>query len=464
MEILMKGFSVGNFKSFNDLQSISFATSKITKHPTHIYKTKKGKYLKSAIVFGANASGKSNLIKAISFSRDIILKGLNNVNISGNHFRINEKSYNEPAIFQYDFIMDNQEYLYGFTLSYARGVIENEWLIRVNESNEFRIFERSLNDQSLSEVETDYNHKKEYEKFFSYLDDFSSDIAKPLMEKTILADIATRSKPTEEPFKYIKNLYDYISDMIIIFPDTKYNFINDVGMLSEKKDFFENILKYFDTGIESLTSQKEEMNLNKLFYLMNLEIGKDQKAEISRLSSKHPIRYRLGDQIYTIRKKKNGRLVCNKLLMNHGNDEALFELADESDGTKRLFDLIPLLKDNGNPRIIIIDEIDRSLHTNLIKQFIQLFFEMHANNCVQLLATAQDSNILDLKLLRQDEIWFVERQVDHSSTIYSLNEFKERSDKDVQKDYLLGRYGAVPFFINSLQAEIEKVNEEKDKV
>lgn len=460
MEILMKGFSVGNFKSFNDLQSISFATSKITKHPTHIYKTKKGKYLKSAIVFGANASGKSNLIKAISFSRDIILKGLNNVNISGNHFRINEKSYNEPAIFQYDFIMDNQEYLYGFTISYARGVIENEWLIRVNESNEFRIFERSLNDQSLSEVETDYNHKKEYEKFFSYLDDFSSDIAKPLMEKTILADIATRSKPTEEPFKYIKNLYDYISDMIIIFPDTKYNFINDVGMLSEKKDFFENILKYFDTGIESLTSQKEEMDLDKLFSQMDEKTKASQIAFFSKIVSKHPIRYRLGDQIYIIRKDQDGRLIYNKLQIDHGNAKDPFELADESDGTKRLFDLIPLLKDNGKPRIIIIDEIDRSLHTNLIKQFIQLFFEMHANNCVQLLATTQDSNILDLKLLRQDEIWFVERQVDHSSKIYSLNKFKERSDKDVQKDYLLGRYGAIPFFRDSLLAKEDEPNEE----
>ena len=445
----MKGFSVGNFKSFNDIQSISFATSKITKHSTHIYKTKKGQYLKSAIVFGANASGKSNLIKAISFSRNIILNGLNNVNLSGHHFRLNEKGYHQPGIFQYDLIIDDQEYFYGLAISYARGVIENEWLIRVNdESSQTIIFYRSLNDQSLSEVETAYP-KKGNEKFFSYLDDFSSDLAEPLMEKTILADIATRAKPTEEPLKYIKRLYDYLSDMVILFPNVKYHFINEIDKLYEEKHFYENILNDFDMDIDSLTISKEKMNLDQLFSQMDDGIKGSEFAFISKIASNHPIAYRLGDQIYMIRKENDGRLIYNKLQIDHGNPNNLFELADESEGTKRLFDLIPLLKDDGKSRIMIIDEMDRSLHTNLIKQFIQLFFEMHANSCVQLLATAQNTNILDLKLLRQDEIWFVERQIDHSSHIYSLNKFKERSDQDVQKDYLLGRYGAIPFFRDS---------------
>ena len=124
----------------------------------------------------------------------------------------------------------------------------------------------------------------------------------------------------------------------------------------------------------------------------------------------------------------------------------MFEYIDESDGTKRLFDLIPLFYEKKRSKIIVIDEIDRSLHTNLTRRFLELFYELTENYDYQIIATTHDSNLLDLDLLRQDEIWFVERQEDHSSKIFSLNKFKERYDKKIDREYLLGRYGAVPVF------------------
>jgi hypothetical protein len=100
--------------------------------------------------------------------------------------------------------------------------------------------------------------------------------------------------------------------------------------------------------------------------------------------------------------------------------------------------------------VIFIDEIDRSLHTNLTKRFLELFYEFNQDEGCQLIATTHDSNLLDLDLLRQDEIWFVERQNNHSSNIYSLNKYKERFDKKIDKEYLLGRYGAIPIFDEEL--------------
>ena len=131
----------------------------------------------------------------------------------------------------------------------------------------------------------------------------------------------------------------------------------------------------------------------------------------------------------------------------------MFDYNDESDGTKRLFDLIPLFYQKQMVSMILIDEIDRSLHTNLIRKFLELFYELNGKSDCQLIATTHDSNLLDLELLRQDEIWFVERQNNHSSKVFSLNRFKERFDKKIDKEYLLGRYGAIPIFDESFILE-----------
>lgn len=136
----------------------------------------------------------------------------------------------------------------------------------------------------------------------------------------------------------------------------------------------------------------------------------------------------------------------------------MFDYTDESDGTKRLFDLIPLFYENRKVSVTLIDEIDRSLHTNLTRKFLELFYRTDEKKDCQLIATTHDSNLLDLDLLRKDEIWFVERQNDHNSKVFSLNKFKERFDKKKYKEYLIGRYGAIPIFDDKFV--LEKINEE----
>ena len=135
-----------------------------------------------------------------------------------------------------------------------------------------------------------------------------------------------------------------------------------------------------------------------------------------------------------------------KVVADHGRKDDPFDRRDESDGTQRLYDLLPLQRMFEQGSVVVIDELDRSLHTKATLEFIRTFFERSAGRRSQLIATTHDASILDLALLRQDEIWFVERGDDHASTLFPLTKFKARFDKDIQKDYLLGRYGALPIF------------------
>ena len=145
---------------------------------------------------------------------------------------------------------------------------------------------------------------------------------------------------------------------------------------------------------------------------------------------------------------KDGNLVSNEVVSNHGNPSDLFEYAAESDGTQRLFDLLLIYRSMLPARAIVIDELERSLHTKATLELINLFYEETESSNCQLIATIHDTNIFDLDILRQDEIWLVERMDDNASRLKPLIYYKPRFDKDVKKDYLIGRYGAVPVFDN----------------
>ncbi|MBQ2800548.1 MAG: ATP-binding protein [Lachnospiraceae bacterium] len=449
---MLIGFSVSNYKSFEDAQSISFIASKISRHKEHIAVKGNRKVLKSGLIFGANAGGKSNLIKAVHFSREIILQGLERVDLNKRYFRITKGAYKLPGVFEYRLLANNKEYSYGIAISYIKKEILAEWLIRIEENGEeICVFNRETDENGISIVNSEmtYETPEENARMKIYLEDFGENISVTLRKKTILSDIALRVNDKQGLFNEITSVYEWFKNMIIIFPNSKYNALNDVAADTEVRTFFSNIMSFFDTGIESVEGQEQEMDFDKVLQNVPREEAEKIKIEISNKASESPIMFKVNQQIYVLRKDENGNIIYHKMLLNHGNSEDLFEYADESDGTKRLFDLIPIFYENRGGSVIFIDEIDRSLHTNLTKRFFKLFYELTEDEACQLIATTHDSNLLDLELLRQDEIWFVERQENHSSKTYSLNKFKERFDKRIDKEYLLGRYGAIPVFAES---------------
>ena len=150
--------------------------------------------------------------------------------------------------------------------------------------------------------------------------------------------------------------------------------------------------------------------------------------------------------------QKFHQLMADQLMMNHGNKDDLFDLYDESDGTQRLFDLITAYEVVKDGRVILIDEVDRSFHSKLTEEFVRRYFEITEGSACQMICTTHDLNLMTLNLLRKDEIWFAERDNEHSTRLYSLSEFKTRNDKSVLNDYIQGRYGAIPC-ISEIESE-----------
>ena len=452
------GFSVSNFLSFKNPQTMSMIASKVARHKEHILSGNGKKVLKTGLIYGANAGGKSNFIKAIDFSRDIILGGLEEVDLNRKYFRISKDGYKQPGVFEYRLITQSgKEYSYGIAISYATKEILSEWLVRIEKSGvETYIFNRDTDENGVNFTLSEIKPKSEAEriKWEIFLDVFGQNISPSMKKKSVLSDVAERSNENRGVLREIRDVYEWFQSIIILFPTSQYSGLNQLVEKEDVRKFFSHILKYFDTGIESVESKQGEMEFDRIFEGIPKEHAEKLKTRISNDIEDDSVIFKVNNQVYSLKKDEEGNIITTKMMQNHGNAQELFEYADESDGTQRLFDLIPLFLEHQGNRVIFVDEIDRSLHTNLTRKFLQLFYALTEDADCQIIATTHDSNLLDLDLVRQDEIWFIKRLEDHSSQIYSLNRYKERYDKKIDKEYLLGRYDAVPVFDEEILEDI----------
>lgn len=431
-------FTVENYCSFNERQVFSMAAGKHTRHKEQVVVANGKRLLKAGVVFGANASGKSNLIKAINFGKNVALKGIKNSMTMNRHFRIDPIAINRPGVFQYDFLSNGHIYSYGFAISYTKNIFLSEWLYLCDDNKEICIFDRAEGERISTDLS--FTNAEDEQRFTIYADDVTDNTS-------FLAEICSHKLRDIEEFDSFFEVLDWFTSLIIIFPQTKYR---DLGQLfrNDENDSFGKLLNYFDTGIEEVITAVKPIEEVLAFLpdnikndvIHDIQEGFDEDNKKATTVDVTIIGKRFS---FT---KKDGVIVGSQLTMNHGNPTDLFELDDESDGTRRLFDLIPLYQKGKENYVIFVDEIDRSFHTKLTLEFLQKFFEKTEGIKSQIIVTLHDSNVMNLNIFRQDEIWFVERKEDHSSEIYSLNKFKERFDHSVAKDYLLGRYGAVPNF------------------
>lgn len=449
-------FAVENFLSFRDMTEFNMSAGKVIKHGDHVAIQRGKRILKGSFLFGANAAGKSNLVYAIDFASDIITKGLNNVSCDKKYFRIDPAYKVKPGVFQFDISSNGHFYSYGFAISYPTATVEEEWLYQIDDT-EICVFLRHKSEDGQS-VAVDSDIPFSGERFKIY----SEDIATPKMNQTLfLSDIVLRSPDDEPEYQAFRDVVDWFNKLIVIFPHSTYGGIMRLLDDDNRRTQLSGLLEHFDTGIISVS--KQEGDIEKIFSgfpgksfeafkARLIEDLKDKEENMRDLVS-------YDDSLVEVR-YSDGSLHASRVSTNHGNENDLFEFSDESDGTRRLFDLIPIFQAVLRGQTIIVDELDRSLHTKATQEFIRYFYEITAGVSAQLIVTTQDSNIMDLDFVRQDEIWFVERQADHSSKLYSLNQFKARFDKKVEKDYLLGRYGAIPVFKQFPSMDPDDVPEE----
>lgn len=429
---MLKRFILENFSSYKNETILDFTAGTTEKNESHIYNVGTLKLLKTAIIYGANASGKSNIVKAFNFAIDIIIEGIENVDTYKKYFRLDQKFYMLPTKFEFEIEIDDIFYSYGFSALLNEKTIQDEWLYKISSNKFEKIFERTSRNITFGKkIENITALKKRF-------DIYAEDI-KNQKQKLFLSEIAEKNLSLKS-IQIFNDIYSYFDKkVVIIYPDTKFalNIDRDFEIL----ELYKQYLKSFDTGINDIDSIEDNFDKIAKNFPEKLKIDIEKRVSIGKAAE-----IRFEGQSFVFKRDKDGIKVKKIGLIHSSNDlNEVFELKEESDGTIRLFDLIPLIGLWGRDVTILVDEFERSLHPKLTKKFLELFYTIKTSK-TQMIITTHESTLLDLELVRRDEVWFTEKKADGSSKLYSLEQFKERYDKKIEKAYLLGRYGAVPIF------------------
>lgn len=438
-----------NFLSFRDEVTFSMlGVNSDQQHLEHLANNAAGKdrsLLPIAAIYGANAAGKSNLIEAVQFAKDLVVEGTRSTQkIPFIPFKLgncSQRSSKFECIFTYQGI----QYSYGFRLN--REQILEEWLYGVphDKKQEIMYFERITS--SKKETSLDYGTplKGRSNKRKQFLD-FVAEGTRP--NQLFLTEAIDRNVDVLVP------VANWFREALTIIP-AKADYPGlEVGILSDESfiDFISEFLRFAGTGIDSISTEEVELDIDYHFPNMPKIVIDDLIQELNQADRETLaiIGSNSRGKRYLIRKNKDGKLGLIQLKTQHRNDNGNlidFTIEEESEGTQRLLNLIPtlfLLKQESE-KVIFLDELDRRLHPLLSHCFVQTAINCREKSN-QLIFTTHDTNLLDLDLLRRDEIWFVEKNQQGASSLYSLAEFKIRPDLKVEKGYLNGRFGAIPFF------------------
>ena len=413
-------FSVKNFMSFKEKQDFSMEAGIGDENPDNIININESneRVLKTTALYGANASGKTNLIKA--FSVAIMMIRLSNNRQPGEkllqmeQFAFDENTKKEPCEFEFIFYTNNNKYVYGFKAD--KNKIHEEYLYQYFSAKATRIFERiGENYKFLQADETKLNAIKNQN----------------LENKLFLSTATTWNyEKTRAPYLWFANMIDtYIGgNELNPFSIEAYN--NDDANESLKK-FTLKLLEEADIIIKdyNIEIEETEMDARMIMQLKNMNIPSNviipKTSVIKSITMSHEIIDENGNtKIYNL------------------------DLISESSGTKIVFAMAPILKEVFEKgKILIIDEIERSLHPSLVEMIIKFFHSIEINKSnAQLIFNTHDTNLLSLDLFRRDQIWFAEKDPKKGATeLYPLDDFSVRKTENIQKGYLNGRYGAIPF-------------------
>ncbi|MCY7381693.1 MAG: ATP-binding protein [Microcoleus sp. CAN_BIN18] len=412
---MLIGFSVGNYKSFKETVTLSMVASSITEEEKELDENNvfeinhKLNLLKSAAIYGANASGKSNLIAAINFMKWFVLNSSKETQVSEaidiEAFRLSTETEKEPSFFEIVFLLEGKTFRYGFEVN-AREVV-SEWLFQADDSEEQMLFERDFDNYILDnfpEGQGISDKTRSNALFLSVVAQFNGKVSGKILlwfSKTLqlisgLQDTQYR-KETLESFENESHRHDIIE-----------------------------FIKKLDLGITDIQITNKPLPI------------------VSQKTAMFGFPYsEIKPAVKTVHRKYDAE----------GKQSAI-ELFDidkhESEGTNKLFALVGLLLDTlRTGKILFIDELDARLHPLITRELICLFNSNETNpHNAQLIFTTHDTNLLSSKTFRKDQIWFTEKDNKGATDLYSLVEYKVGKDASFERDYIIGKYGAIPFIGN----------------
>lgn len=432
-------FSFGERKEFNTIPN-----SRLRTLDHHKYHECGFDILKVASIYGANGAGKSNLIKSLELFQKLVVREKIPFKLKDSKFKFDSDNNMDNQLFAIEFIQDNTPFYYALILNGDRIVTEELYVSGLGKLEDKLVYERKTNEDSQTEI--------------TFLEEFEKDEKSQVLKSILLEEFV---KPDEPILKLLSNrdnkfLKDvkiafkwFDSSLQIITPSAKPRALAQLIDIDEDfKSYAKDLMCSFNIGITDLKTEKK--GLREFFGQ-----GKDSELdEIIKELENSPVkilglRSNRGEEITIV--KENNEILVKSLKVGHiGKDEksVLFNLNEESDGTIRLLDFVPAFKSViSNKKVFVIDEIERSIHPLLIKELVQKF-SLDPLTQGQLIFTTHESNLLDQNIFRLDEIWFAEKNKEGSTDLYSLNDFKEHKTIDIQKGYLTGRYGSIPFLGN----------------
>jgi hypothetical protein len=354
-------------------------------------------------------------------------------------FKLAQKT-SEPTSFDLQFVANERLYRLGIKIDDER-VLE-EWLLVYSGSKEKVLYERSIKSGAVVIDIQDPLLEGAGEKL------------KPLAKvggpanQTFLATVAANLDKVEYG-NHLRAVFQWFDQLTLISPHHHFGQLPTALLVdSELKTFASDFLRNCSTGVDAITARKTPLTESELRSLFPAEVA---PKFLEHLKAGSHISGPGLSEIVADGEKENEfyRITVQTDHTNVSGQPVTFKLDEESDGTKRLIDLLPALYYlQTTEAVYFIDEIDRSLHPILIRHFMEHFLNSCSGCRRQIIVTTHESNLLDLDLLRRDEIWFAEKDSGGATQLYSLAEFKVRNDLKLQKNYLAGRFGAIPFLGN----------------
>lgn len=420
-------FSVKNFRTFKDKATLSFVASnydKDTREDENIFHdpTHNLRLLKSCVIYGANASGKSKFIEALVFMKKFVITSSKDSQkgdkISVEPFKLNSISEKEPSEFEVIFIYKNVQYRYGFEVT--NKIVISEWLYSKPKTKEIELFYRDYQN-----FET---HKRSFLK------------GNTLVKEGLIRDnalfLSVAAQFNEKTSVKIIEWFKNIGTISGVKEDGYEGYTINKAKDTNFKNKILELLKAADLGIQDI--QVEMLDLDKL----PSDMPKELKEYIIKKSEEDEGAEFLSDVLASHKKYDDNNNLVGKVNLSLDDDESF--------GTRKFFALTgPVLDSLENGHTLVIDELDSKLHPNLVCKIVSLFNSKEKNpKNAQLLFNTHDTNLLSSGLFRRDQIWFTEKNKFGEGKLYSLADFKSedvRKNDPFEDNYIRGKYGAVPY-------------------
>lgn len=427
---MLISFVVENFRSFDVEQEFSMVANtrqtNLGRHLTEIEGVEE-RILPVAAIYGANGSGKSNLVRALGWLRNMVSP--RSLRFRWDPFLF--AASNRSSRLELRFLSYGQVLQYGLTFG-AKG-FQTEWLSKISlGGREKIIFERKTDSDGQTEIE----FGKELEGSPTKLDALRVLGVRPT--ELMLARMPKELSEAELP-PLVRSANAWFSRLWIVGADTPYNFLTD--RLHDEEAFRAYaswLLHRVDPTISAVRATTKTMPIEDLPLRIRTELAEiDPGEEISWLGR-------------PLVKVDENSVAQREVQLEHLGPEGVrkpLDFAQESDGSKRLIHMAPAAFDAAEfDVVVVIDELDRSLHALLAREFVEEFLRRAQGHHSQLIFTTHETHVLDQELLRRDEVWFVEKNEHGGSELHSLDDFPIRNDLRLDRSYIQGRFGGVPRF------------------